>query len=72
MFPRGCYSAVFGNKRTMLIGLICLGVGTLGLFWAGSIWQVFALRLLSGVWQGDVWRGASCVCGGAGAAVESG
>ena len=46
--PAGMLMRRLGNKNTALLGLGCTGLSTLALFWAGSIPEVLAYRLISG------------------------
>lgn len=46
--PAGVLLRRLGMKRAMVLGLTVAGLSTAALFLAGSIWQVFLLRLLTG------------------------
>ena len=46
--PCGLLLRRLGQKRAMLVGLVLLILTRIAIFWAGSIHQVFAYRLISG------------------------
>jgi MFS family permease len=47
--PAGGLLRRFGRKWTMLLGIGIVGLSVASLFWSTSVWQVLALRLMTGV-----------------------
>ncbi len=53
--PAGVLLGSFGRKPSMILGVSCVAVSTLALFWARDIYEVVCLRLVAGV-GGSLWH----------------
>lgn len=46
--PAGVVLRQLGQKRAMLLALVLIAVSTMALYWAPTVWMVFACRLVTG------------------------
>ena len=56
--PGGVASARLGARRAVLIGLVLMGLASLGFAFAGGFWTLFAARFVQGAGSGFTWAGA--------------
>jgi MFS family permease len=56
--PGGVAAARLGPRRAVLVGLVGMGVASLGFAFAGGFWGLFAARLVQGVGSAFTWAGA--------------
>lgn len=53
--PAGILIGNLGRKSTMIVGVGCVALSTLALFWARDVYEVVAYRLVAGV-GGSLWH----------------
>jgi MFS family permease len=56
--PGGAAAARLGPRRAVLVGLVSMGLASLGFAFAGSFWTLFAARFVQGVGSAFTWAGA--------------
>lgn len=56
--PGGAAAARLGPRRAVIVGLVGMGLASLGFALAGGFWGLFAARLLQGLGSAFTWAGA--------------
>lgn len=56
--PGGAAAARLGPRRAVIVGLVGMGLASLGFALAGGFWSLFAARLLQGLGSAFTWAGA--------------
>jgi MFS family permease len=56
--PGGAAAARLGARRAVIVGLVGMGVASLGFAVADSFWTLFAARLVQGIGSSFTWAGA--------------
>jgi MFS family permease len=56
--PGGAAAARLGPRRAVIVGLVGMGLASLGFALAGGFWGLFAARLLQGFGSAFTWAGA--------------
>lgn len=54
----GVAASHLGPRRAVLIGLVLMGLASLGFAFAGEFWTLFSARLVQGLSGGFMWSGA--------------
>jgi MFS family permease len=56
--PGGWAAARLGARRAVLVGLLAMGLASVGFAFAGAYWTLFLARLLQGLGSAFTWAGA--------------
>ena len=56
--PGGVATAHLGARRAVLLGLVLMGLASLGFAFANGFWPLFGARLLQGAASGFTWAGS--------------
>ena len=56
--PGGAAAARLGPRRAVIVGLVGMGLASLGFALAGGFWSLFSARLIQGLGSAFTWAGA--------------
>jgi MFS family permease len=56
--PGGAAAARLGPRRAVIVGLVGMGLASLGFAFAGGFWGLFSARLVQGLGSAFTWAGA--------------